>query len=469
MATVPTMPTKETIQDAFLGASTRRTYSTYQRQFEEFLRLNKPVSPINATHDDCTDFLHHLYSMGRKARTIDSAKTALVAYFKNHNIDPNPAQASQTKRYVVGLQKFNRQNKLEDEKKAHPLTVYELSRLMDAFANLNPFVGSMYRFFFSACYFGCFRISEMLALTWSDVNLVAAKNSHFVSIRLRWHKKASVEKECQIYNLVDEQAFPCLRVCAFYNDYVDKVRACIMNVAKDAFVFPQITGLVNGNVKLAGLKQWNKITCAVSSMTFMRRGGSFYRVFESPERKFNFRELMAWCRWTDVKTCCEYLVTKSISDTIDPRNLLQKRKRSPNGVEMDADYYPLLADDIAQRVLKYLQTELSKMMTKPTTTVQTTIHDFAAPRMIPTAHSANEAWDQWFIADAKVRCYCALKDFTKSIIKADRKKYSERLTIASAFGKYQTFYQFEQAYTGHTNTSSNLLKEVRKRKAQGRL
>ncbi|KAH9088434.1 hypothetical protein LEN26_019515, partial [Aphanomyces euteiches] len=287
-----------------------------------------------------------------KARTIDSAKTALVAYFNNHEIDPNPAQSLQTKRYVVGLQKYNRQNNLEDESKAHPLTVYELSRLMDAFSNLNPFVGSI--------------ISEMLALTWSDVNIIAAENGHFVSIRLRWHKKASVEKECQIYNLVDEQAFPCLRVCTFYNEYVDKVRCCIMNVAKDAFLFPQITALANGNVKIDWFKameqnylrrQLNDIvdtSCELStnlSLHSMRRGGCFYRVFESPERKFNFRELMAWCRWTDVKTCCEYLVTKSISDTIDPRTLLQKRKCSPNGVEMEADYYPLLADDIAQRVL----------------------------------------------------------------------------------------------------------------------
>ena len=43
---------------------------------------------------------------------------------------PNPAQASESKQYVVGLQKCNRQNNVDDEKKAHPLTIYELSLRM---------------------------------------------------------------------------------------------------------------------------------------------------------------------------------------------------------------------------------------------------------------------------------------------------------------------------------------------------
>ncbi|KAH9112956.1 hypothetical protein LEN26_013210 [Aphanomyces euteiches] len=100
-------PCKQTIEQSFLGVSTRRTYASYQRQFEEFCKHEKDgIDPASATAEICTDYFHHLFSLGRKARTVDTAKTALVAYFKDHKIDPNPAQETTSKKYVVALQKF---------------------------------------------------------------------------------------------------------------------------------------------------------------------------------------------------------------------------------------------------------------------------------------------------------------------------------------------------------------------------
>ncbi|RHY83304.1 hypothetical protein DYB26_008752 [Aphanomyces astaci] len=494
------LPTKETIQASFHGASTKRTYGTYQRQFETFFRSANPDKvPLQATTNDCTDFLHHLYSLGRKARTIDSAKTALVSYFKQRRIDPNPAQAMETKQYVVGLQKYNRQHNIDDEKKAHPFTVHELSLLVNSLAHLNPFMAVLLRFLLCACYLGCFRISEIFGLRWCDVALVDLPGGQFVSVRLRWHKKASVEKECQVYNLVDERAYPCLRVCGFYNDYVNAIGATLMNVTKDAFVFPQVTCLINGSVKINWAKameqdflrkQINDLVESTPSLSVkislhsMRRGGCFYRVFESPERKFNFRELMAWCRWEDTKTCCEYLMTKSLSDAIDPRHLLQTRHRRPHGVNVEPTNVAEIVDQIAQYVLTHLQgdrtssvlssspatpSELSAIVNKQPPLAQRSIQDFVVPKIIPTARSAKDAWEQWFSVDHKNGRPCALKDYTKSMIKSDRKKYSERQTIATAFNKYQSYSHFEQAYAGYTNTYSNLLHEVRKRKRENTL
>jgi integrase len=116
---------------------------------------------------------------------------------------------------VVGLQKYNKQNNIDDEKKAHPVSVHELSIIMNAFSALHPFVGAMYRFMFSAAYLGCFRMGEVLNLTWDDVSIHNDEKGKYVSVRLRWHKKAHVESACQIYHLVDEIAFPCLKVCAW--------------------------------------------------------------------------------------------------------------------------------------------------------------------------------------------------------------------------------------------------------------
>ncbi|KAH9146733.1 hypothetical protein AeRB84_009419 [Aphanomyces euteiches] len=123
--------------------------------------------------------------------------------------------------------------------KAHPLSINELSILMNSFGDLHPFLGAMFRFLFSVSYLGCFRISEVLGLKWCDVSRAVSENGPYVSVRLRWHKKASVEKECQVYNLVDEISYPCLRVCGFHEEYVSSVTATITHVTDNAFVFPQ--------------------------------------------------------------------------------------------------------------------------------------------------------------------------------------------------------------------------------------
>ncbi|RLN99458.1 hypothetical protein DYB28_011731, partial [Aphanomyces astaci] len=159
-----TVPPKATIQGSFRSKSTLRTYQTYQNQFAKFCKDVLAIDPAGATPGACTDFFHHLYSLGKTARTVDSAKTALVAYFQALKVDPNPARDVESKQYVVGLQKYNKKNNIDDEKKAHPLSVYELSLLVNSLASSHMFVGALYRFLLCASYIGCFRISEMLNL-----------------------------------------------------------------------------------------------------------------------------------------------------------------------------------------------------------------------------------------------------------------------------------------------------------------
>ncbi|RHZ42016.1 hypothetical protein DYB26_011731 [Aphanomyces astaci] len=235
---------------------------------KHFVQHKQGTDPMTACTEVCTDFFHHLYSLERKARTIDSAKTALVAYFKEKNVEPNPAQASDSKQYVVGLQKDNRQNNVGDETKAHALTIHELCTLMYGFASLNAFLGD--------------------------------NSSGALS--------------------------------------VDSIAASVVKLLRDG-------------------------------------------------------------------------------------NALAK---------------------IPQVAITH----------------QTTIQEFVVPRAIPTARSGKEAWDQWFSADPKVGLYCALKDYTKEMINVDRRKYSERLTLAVVFSKYQNFSQFEKEYAGHASTYSGLLQEL---------
>ncbi|KAF0718771.1 hypothetical protein AaE_010558 [Aphanomyces astaci] len=283
---------------------------------------------MTACTEVCTDFFHHLYSLERKARTIDSAKTALVAYFKEKNVEPNPAQASDSKQYVVGLQKDNRQNNVGDETKAHALTIHELCTLMYGFASLNAFLGALYRFILSSCPRLCMDL---------------LRSMHF----------------------------------------------------------------------------WVHCIGSSSRAETKRHAASTLRTLAG------------------------------------------------NGVQGDNSSGALSADSIAASVVKLLRdgNALAKIP-QVAITHQTTIQEFVVPRAIPTARSGKEAWDQWFSADPKVGLYCALKDYTKEMINVDRRKYSERLTLAVVFSKYQNFSQFEKEYAGHASTYSGLLQEVRKRKRE---
>ncbi|RQM31056.1 hypothetical protein B5M09_009470 [Aphanomyces astaci] len=56
------------------------------------------------------------------------------------------------------LQKYSKQNNVDEEKKAYPLTVYELSTLMNSLAHLHPFLGAMLRLLWAVGFIGCFRI-----------------------------------------------------------------------------------------------------------------------------------------------------------------------------------------------------------------------------------------------------------------------------------------------------------------------
>ncbi|KAG9403796.1 hypothetical protein AC1031_005291 [Aphanomyces cochlioides] len=431
IAPKPPVPPKETIHASFLSSSTHRQYKTYQTQFEDFcLNHKNGLSGTAATPDDCTDFLHYLFENGRKSRTIDAAKNALVSFYKQKRITPNPAQDITTKHYVVGLQKYNRRNDFEDEKKAHPLSVFGLSTIMNSFANVDPFVGAM--------------ISEMLGLKWSDVSHVKDESGEYLSVRLRWHKKASVEKECQVYNLVDEMAYPCLKVCAMYSDYISMTRSLGSNVPLDAFLFPNLMPQSNGSYKLDWFKciEQNQVRSCLKdivastsnppitiSLHSMRRGGCFFRVFESTQRRFDFRELMAWCRWSDAKTCCEYLITQSIVNDLNPRNLLRSRSVQISKVTTQTGLSSQDVEAIVNAIVERLKDSGNSLSTPSVSNAQPkrqrSMQSYVSIKTIPSAHSAREAWDQWFTPNAKAGLYCPLKDFTKQMVKADRKKYSE--------------------------------------------
>jgi hypothetical protein len=201
-------------------------------------------------------------------------------------------------------------------------------------------------------------------------------------------------------------------------------------------------------------------------------------VFESPERRFNFRELMAWCRWEDARTCCEYLITRSISDEIDPKNLLRLQKVNNSGFFYGSGYsmhemcsiiinginsaQPNAMQSVSNNEMSYKKKQKQQQqVSMKKNVVQTS--------SIPTATCAKEAWDQWFIGDHEKGLFQPIKQFTKEMIRIDRRKFSERQTLASAFTKYGNYEIFEVAYSGYTNTYSKILGEVRKRKRENNL
>ncbi|CAK4128668.1 unnamed protein product, partial [Aphanomyces euteiches] len=79
-----------------------------------------------------------------------------------------------------------------------------------------------------------------------------------------------------------------------------------------------------------------------------------------------------------------------------------------------------LADTIIRAILEALPTQ----NVKPKTPVQKTMHEYLAPKAIPTARNGEEAWQQWFTPDPQNGLFIALKDFPKDSVKLDRRKYS---------------------------------------------
>ncbi|CAK4715256.1 unnamed protein product [Aphanomyces euteiches] len=100
---------------------------------------------------------------------------------------------------------------------------------------------------------------------------------------------------------------------------------------------------------------------------------------------------------------------------------------------------------------------------------QKTIPECIVQKVIPIARSGREAWCQWFIPDPKIGLVRGLKDFSKDMIRMNRKRYSERKTLANAFVKYRSFDEFELAYAGFTDTYAKLFNEVRRRKKSNNL
>ncbi|OQS01963.1 hypothetical protein THRCLA_21551 [Thraustotheca clavata] len=162
----------------------------------------------------------------------------------------------------------------------------------------------MYRLLFSASFVGCFKHSELLNLRWGGVTLKDVNGIQCVSIRLRWHKKAHVGEESQIYNIPDEKCYTYLKVRGFYTDYLEEIKKWPPRCDSCHFVFPNARCHSNGLLVL----DWNrgvdqrqvlnalKITVEETpglplgiTLHSTRRGGSYYRVFESLDRKFTFR------------------------------------------------------------------------------------------------------------------------------------------------------------------------------------
>ncbi|ETV64089.1 hypothetical protein H257_18975 [Aphanomyces astaci] len=79
----------------------------------------------------------------------------------------------------------DKQNNIDEEKKAHPLTVLELSTLLNALSSLHPFFGAMLRLALVVGFIGCFRISEVLRPRWNDIQLVSEGKGRYLSTKRR--------------------------------------------------------------------------------------------------------------------------------------------------------------------------------------------------------------------------------------------------------------------------------------------
>ncbi|ETV76309.1 hypothetical protein H257_09774 [Aphanomyces astaci] len=104
-------------------------------------------------------------------------------------------------------------------------------------------------------------------------------------------------------------------------------------------------------------------------------------------------------RWADAKTCCEYLVTQSLSNEINPRNLLRTgatlQRMQWTGTEVASSAsgsLPYSVDELGEAVAKRLQQGSGgKFVVEPKSTKQLSMDGFVAQKTIPTARSGLQA------------------------------------------------------------------------------
>ncbi|RHY03977.1 hypothetical protein DYB30_009632 [Aphanomyces astaci] len=66
---------------------------------------------------------------------------------------------------------------------------------------------------------------------------------------------------------------------------------------------------------------------------------------------------MTWCRWEDAKTCCEYLITRSITDEVGPKNMLRVDITT---ALRDNSMGSLTVENLCNEIVKHLQNGMSR-------------------------------------------------------------------------------------------------------------
>ena len=195
---------------------------------------------------------------------------------------------------------------------------------------------------FAIAYLGCFRMAEVLNLKWRDVKLETDEHGlTAVVVRLTWSKTAQVDSVSQIYKLYDEGE-PSLKVCIFLEEYTSCLSHYGLRMTPGAFCLPVFTfNATTGDVDIKSFTPMpqNNIKSFIEQLAnnnpsipdgltlhSFRRGGVWFRCYVSKSKRFNFRELESWCRWTDVTTMCTYLCTRQMALEIDPTHLLRPRE-----------------------------------------------------------------------------------------------------------------------------------------------
>ena len=183
---------------------------------------------------------------------------------------------------------------------------------------------------------------------------------------------------------------------------------------------------------------------------------------------------MAWCRWADAQTMCTYLITRNLSNDINPQNLLRHAKSSSiimgaNGSNSPGLDYEKLSDLVVEKLGKanlssaHVPNVLPHSLgNKKENYKQQNLKPFVAQKEIPTAKCAKDAWTHWFVSAPHLGLMQPLKDLPRALLSHDGKKYSERATLSLAFAKYSSYKMFEAAFTGFTMTYTMILREVRR-------
>eukprot|EP00834_Sanchytrium_tribonematis_P003736 NODE_155_length_15238_cov_1.162560.p3 type:complete len:431 gc:universal NODE_155_length_15238_cov_1.162560:2645-1353(-) len=342
-----------------LSYRTLTSYGTYINAFVTYCNSNQiDFRPSNSNVPDIiVQFINHLVSTKNYAAgTYGTVHAGLLNYYKevyklgkvcqvdsnNKYNGGNPAGHCSILEKVRAI-KTSSARSGEISKQAYPLQLNDIKQLISKLEGTNhSFLFAQLKLINAILYQGCFRIQNVLDMTFDDIKICYDKNSvAFLYVHIPWMKQSQAKKSGYNYNfkLYCQPGEEFINPIRIYKEYLEQsvIESSSILLGKSKLFFSvsfeqsgsiliDPTHAMSQNNFLDKLKsvahQFNMHFKDRLSCHSWRRGAAYHRVFEA-QNKLTLRELLRFVKWENSVTLSRYLVDLKLVREDAPEDILK--------------------------------------------------------------------------------------------------------------------------------------------------